>query len=346
MCIAVAGLLFVASVSVAQAETSAAATLANAPQTATAVPSAAGQTTLEKIRAKGFVQCGMALRPGLASADAKGHWSGLNFEICRAIAIAALGKDARFAIHQYDSANNYDPLRKGDDDVAFLTYPEIAAQKLTGQVLPGLPVFIETHDLLVAVDSPVKHAAELNGAAMCFIMETAPEDSLEAWAGENKITLIRLAFRETDEMFDAYAVQRCKSVIGESTELAAQRLHGGVNHLKSRFLPEHLASFPILAATPLKADSQWAAIVDWTLRTLMVADAKETYYRANGLRALEIDGESLGLAKDWQKVLVEKVGSYSAIFDRNLGAGSPLKLDPGLNAPAVDGHILLSYPRQ
>lgn len=307
-------------------------------------PVASARTTVEKIRAKGVVQCGTALRLGLAAADSAGHWSGLHFEICRAIAIAVLGATARFAIHPYRAANDYDPLRSGDDDVAFLTFEDMRAQNLTGVVLPGLPVFIETHDVLVAGDSPIRHADDLAGLPVCF-NNTGPEEaSFEAWAAETKVPVLRAGFSEEGEMLDAFDVQKCKAVVGESTALAAHASQGGVNHVKARLLPDHLATIPIVIATPLKADAQWAAIVDWTLRTLMVADAHETVYRPDGVRALDVDGAAFGLAKDWQKRLIAVTGHYSAMFDRNLGAGSPLKLEPGLNAPAIDGHILMSYP--
>ena len=142
-------------------------------------------------------------------------------------------------------------------------------------------------------------------------------------------------------MYDAYNVQRCQTVVGESTTLANVRLDGGINHLKSRLLPDHLAAFPIVAATPLKEDAQWAAIVAWTVGTLINANATETTYRPSGFNAMAVANEGLGLPKDWQKTVVGTVGSYAAVFERTLGSGSPLKLEPGLNARFVDGGILL-----
>lgn len=314
------------------------------PQANAAVPDSAPKTTLEKIRAKGFVQCGTALRPGLAMADSQGHWSGLNFEICRAVAVAVFGPSAHFAIHDYVAPKDYDPLRAGEDDVAFLSFGEIEGEKLTGTVFPGLPVFIETHDILVAGNSPAHRLDDLTGMLVCVDNTSPVEASLEAWAAETKVKISTGPFSEFGEMYDSYDAQKCKAVAGESTALAAHAIGRSAAGLKSRLLPGHLATVPIVIATPLKADSQWAAIVSWTLRTLMVADAKETTYRPDGVRALDIDGPALGLAKDWQKQVIAVTGSYAAIFDRVLGKNSPLKLDPGLNAPALDGQILWSFP--
>ena len=138
-------------------------------------------------------------------------------------------------------------------------------------------------------------------------------------------------------MYDAYNVQRCKAMVGEATFLATARLDGGINHLTSRLLPEHLDTFPIVAATSLKSDAQWAAVVAWTIASLKAADTKQTPYRAGGSTMMPVDGTGIGLAKDWQQVVVASVGSNSDIFNRTLGATSRLHLDQGLNTASIDG---------
>jgi general L-amino acid transport system substrate-binding protein len=42
-------------------------------------------------------------------------------------------------------------------------------------------------------------------------------------------------------------------------------------------------------------------------------------------------GEQLGLSKDWVVRIVKAVGNYGEVFDRNVGAGSPLGISRGLN---------------
>ena len=49
-------------------------------------------TTLEAVKAKGFVQCGVSQGlPGFSNADDSGNWTGLDVEMCRAVAAAVLG---------------------------------------------------------------------------------------------------------------------------------------------------------------------------------------------------------------------------------------------------------------
>ena len=286
------------------------------------------QTTLETVRHQGFVRCGSVERPGLAWRDDAGHWSGLHVEVCRAVAAAALGRGAAIAFHAYGSERDFAGAGDGTDQIAFLAPAEVAEHGLSDALAPGPTVFVEGHDLLVAAGSPVRHAEQLATRPICFIIGTAANDSLEAWFGARHASIVRYAFRETDEMNDAYAVQRCAALVGESTALAQTRLEGGVNHLASRLLPEHLARFPIGAATPAEGDRRWAAIVALTIATLRGAGTGD---RAGDAGPPPIDRAALGLPPDWRHAVLATTGDYDAIFARTVGAGSPLKLQRGLD---------------
>lgn len=302
----------------------------------------ARSSTLEAVKAQGFVRCGSVPRPGLATTDGRGRWSGLEVEICRAVALAVFGDEARFAYHAYGSDKDFDAVRTGADQVAFLTFAEMAERKVVDTVLPGPPVFIESLDMIVAASSPAKGFAELAGKGICFIVGTAAETALEAWFHDRKLEFVPYPFQEDGEEIDTFNVQTCPAMVGEATELGGARQDRGVNNLGSRYVGGHLLSFPVLATTPLAADARWAAIVAWTIDTLINADAHETDYHASGLRAMAVPGAGLGLAADWQKTVVDKVGSYSDIFRRSLGAGSPLQLEQGLNRRVADGGVLLA----
>jgi general L-amino acid transport system substrate-binding protein len=309
--------------------------------TSPVAPKTAPRSTLEKVKAQGFVKCGSVLRPGLAMTNGKGDWSGLEVEICRAVAFAVFGDAARYSYRDYGSALAFDAVRSGDDQVSFLTFAEIAEQKATDKVLPGLPVYIESLDVLVAEPSTTKQFSDLAGKGICFMIGTSAENELEAWFHDHKLEFTPYAFQENGELLDTFNVQRCQGMVGEATYLAGARMDRGVNKLGSRFINDHLASFPILATTPLTDDAQWAAIVTWTVATLINADARETDYHASGLKAMAVANLGLGLPAGWQKTVIDRVGSYSNIFRRSLGAGSPLKIEQGLNRPAADGGALV-----
>ena len=109
--------------------------------------------------------------------------------------------------------------------------------------------------------------------------------------------------------------------------------------LKSRILPEPLATFPILAATPA-SDPQWSAIVAWAIFTLQRAELPAGPWTASGLGSIPVKAPELGLADDWQAHVVCAAGTYADIFARNLGERSRLKLPRGPNAPVEAGGLV------
>ncbi len=48
--------------------------------------------TLDNTKNKGFVRCGVSQGlPGFSNADASGNWTGVDVDVCRAVAAAVLG---------------------------------------------------------------------------------------------------------------------------------------------------------------------------------------------------------------------------------------------------------------
>jgi general L-amino acid transport system substrate-binding protein len=229
-------------------------------------------------------------------------------------------------------------VRQATDDVFFLDASEIIAEGLADKVVPGPTIFFQNTAVMVAESSPAQHLSDLAGQPICFLIGGNAQRHLEAWFAARRLDFIRMAYREDVELSDTYNAQVCRGLAGETTTLAAVRLDGGVNELRSRILPERLAVFPIMAATPAE-DAQWSAIVAWTIHTLLRAETPKAEWAPGGIDSLPVELGDLGLAKDWQKQAIAAAGTYGDMFRRNLGAGSPYKLPRGLNAPWQDGGL-------
>ena len=296
----------------------------------------------ERVMARGFVRCGGVPRPGLAQADGHGRWSGLEVDVCRAIAAAALGSPDRMKFHGYETPGQFAAVRGQRDDVFFLTGSEMNDNGLAGRIVPGPVIFVESHNVMVPADSAVRHVSGLAGDPICFFSGSGAERSLEDYFDRiHKGFFLPMPFSEHGEMDDAYDVQRCSAIAGEITTLAATRLAGGVNQMRSRILREPLSAFPILAAAGTE-DAQWSAIVAWTVITLLSADRPETRWYAAGAGAMPVKAAELGLEKGWQRRVLSSVGSYGDIFERDLGKKSPFKLRRGLNANQAMGGLLFA----
>jgi general L-amino acid transport system substrate-binding protein len=141
---------------------------------------------------------------------------------------------------------------------------------------------------------------------------------------------------------DERCVQRrsCFALAGEATTLAEVRLEKGVNGLKSRILPERMSVFPVMAATGT-GDGRWSALVGWTLYTLVSGERPASRWYAGGAGAMPVRSPALGLDSGWQQRVLEAVGNFGDIYRRNLGMGSPLKLERGLNSNQLQGGLML-----
>jgi general L-amino acid transport system substrate-binding protein len=296
-------------------------------------------SVLDKVRESGVIRCGGEPRPGMVALGPGGTAAGLFLDICRAIGTAVFGPEGRFEFHQYDAANAYAGVRDGSDDVFFLDTSEILEQHLAGIVVPGPAVFYQTTAVMVAEASPAQHLSDLAGQPICFLQGSNAHRHLEAWFAAHKLEFVRMAYQEEVELYDTYNVQVCRGLASEVTQLAEVRLDGGVNNLQSRMLPEPLAAFPIVAATATK-DAEWAALVAWTVHTLMRAEVPTAEWAAGGLDSLMVEAPELGLPKDWQKRVIDAVGTYEDIYRRTVGDGSPYKLPRGLNASWQAGGLL------
>jgi general L-amino acid transport system substrate-binding protein len=112
-----------------------------------------------------------------------------------------------------------------------------------------------------------------------------------------------------------------------------------------------------LAPSVRFGDDQWLNIVKWT-RFAMV-NAEELGVSSETIEvALKSDkpdvkrlvgtegnyGEQIGLTKDWAARIVNHVGNYGEVFERNVGVGSKLGIPRGINALWTKGGIQYAPP--
>ena len=303
--------------------------------TALSAPFAAHAGVLDHVRAAGVVRCGAVLRPGLAFPGTDGTWHGLEMEMCRAVAAAVLGDADRIAMRSYLTGDQFAHAADGQDDVAFLSASELSANGLFGRVLGGPAVFYETTRILVRDENPARHVSDLSGVQVCAEPGTGPERNLQDYMGRHGFAFRFSMWQELEEMMDAFAVGRCPAVAGEETALAALRLDAEEDGRRTRMLPEALAASPVNVVAAA-SDPAWAQIVSWTVQTVLAGHPEP---RVQG-RALPIPAAALGLADGWQDRVTAAVGTYADVFNRTLGANSPLQLPPGLNASWDKGGLL------
>ena len=80
--------------------------------------SAFAQSTLDSARSRGFVQCGVNTGlAGFSQPDSKGVWRGIDVDLCRAVAAAALGDAGKVRFTPLTAQQRFTALQSGEVDI-------------------------------------------------------------------------------------------------------------------------------------------------------------------------------------------------------------------------------------
>jgi general L-amino acid transport system substrate-binding protein len=203
----------------------------------------------------------------------------------------------------------------------------------------------------------VTSALQLGGAAVCTQTGTTTELNLADFSSEKSLVIKPLILDSHADAFEAFLEGRCKAYTSDSSVLASERLAAPGGAGEYLLLPERISEEPT-GPVVRRGDEEWLRLVRWTLFALIEAEERGVT-RANVRKLQEAaddpalaaflgkssgPGKALGLSADWVTRVVESVGNYAEIFDRNLGRQSPLQLDRGLNRLWKDGGLMYSPP--
>ncbi|HXO02194.1 MAG TPA: amino acid ABC transporter substrate-binding protein [Stellaceae bacterium] len=323
---------------------------------AAAKPAIAGET-LDKIKAAGGFSCGVPTGiPGYAQPDAQGVYSGFDIDVCKALSAALFGDPGKVKYVPLTAQQRFAALQSGE--VAILS--NNTTWTLTRDTDLGFDfapvVFFDGQGFLVTKKLGVKSAKELNGATICVQPGTTTELNLADYFRSNKMEYKPVVIEKLDEAVAAFFSGRCDVFTGDSSALASIRVGRASNPDDYMILPERISKEP-LAPVVRHGDNQWHDVVDWTIYALMQAE-ESGITQANVDDMLKSEdpgikrmlgvtpgmGKALGLDEKWAYNEIKAVGNYGEMFERNIGAGSPLKLERGLNALWTKGGLIYPMP--
>ncbi|MBZ7927347.1 amino acid ABC transporter substrate-binding protein (plasmid) [Ensifer adhaerens] len=320
-----------------------------------AVSNSQAATVSEKVKERGELRCGVGdPTPGWHSLDNNNRWVGFGVDFCRAVAAAVLGDAEKVAILPIGWAQSYEALRSGEIDIATTSHTYRIERDTGLQVnFPAVYLFSGI-TVMTRKENEIKQFSDLAGATICHISGSSDESTVAEWFRSRDLQFKALPFDTMTAVSEAYAKGRCDAFATEPALLAGYRSSYADpdDHV---ILPD---LFSIDAAGPMVAegDPQWDNIVravisatiaadQFGINSLNVDEQFELATSAEARRLLGKEGEHgklLGLSESWARDLIKQVGSYSQIYDRNLGMKSPTKLEPGFNALVTDGGLLFS----
>jgi len=321
---------------------------------ATSVMTSAQAGTLEDVQSKGKLSCGVSTGlAGFSQKDEKGGWSGLDVDVCRAVAAAALGDADKVTYKPLTAKERFTALQSGEIDMLSrnTTWTHTRDTSL-GLNFAGT-IYYDGAGFMVKKDLGVKSATELDGANACIQAGTSTELAIADYFRENSMKYKAVTFDTSDQTRAGFESGRCDFLVSDQSQLYALRI-GLKNPAASMVLPEVISKEP-LGPVVRQGDDAWFNVVKWSVNAMIegeyqgVTAANADGKRANGkpgqkrLLGSEGDlGKKLGLSDDWAYQIITQVGNYAESFERNVGQGSPLKISRGLNAQWSDGGILYS----
>jgi general L-amino acid transport system substrate-binding protein len=325
--------------------------------TLAAMPAHAGKT-LDGIKARGQVVCGVNTGlAGFGAADSNGKWTGLDVDVCRAIAAATLGDPEKVKYVPLNAQQRFTALQSGEVDLLSRN----TTFSLTRDASLGLHATVTTYydgqGFMVPVKSKIKSAKQLKGQTVCVQSGTTTEKNLTDYSKANGLNMKPVVFEKLEAAENAYFTGRCIAYTTDASGLASTRNKVAKVPADHVILPELISKEP-LGPMVRRGDDEWFAIVKWTIYGLLEAEEYGiTQANVDSLKTSSKDpvvtrilgvsedtGKLLGLSKDWMGNAIKATGNYGEIFERNVGPKSALALPRGVNNQWNKGGLMYAYP--
>ena len=318
---------------------------------------AAGAATLDTVKARGTLNCGVSTGfAGFSLADSRGEQRGLDVDYCRALAAAVLGDATKVRFVPLTAQNRFTALQAGEVDVLFRNSTQTFLRDASIGLSIGPVTFFDGQGFAVRRDAGVRRVEDLNGASVCVAQGTTHEVTLGDVARARRITLRPVVFERPDMMYAAFFAGRCDAMTQDASALAGALATAAPNPAQFEVMAETISKEP-LGPFVRNGDDQWANIVTWLHYGLVEAEeagitqanAEEQARGPNPVaqRLLGTSGEfgsRRGLDNRWMLNAIRAVGNYGEAFERNLGQGSSLKLPRGTNDLWTRGGLMYAIP--
>ena len=315
--------------------------------------------TLDDVKKRGNLECGVHLGlPGFSYADDKGVWTGIDVDLCRAVAAAIFGDATKVKYTPTSVQQRWAVLTSGQVDMlsrnSTITFSRDAS---LGIDFVGIN-FYEGQTFVVRKKANVKLVKDLDGATVCVAAGSTEEKNAGDYFRERNMKVTIVTFAKNDDAIASYDSERCDAYTAGIGALAGQRqkLKTPADHI---ILTETVSNDP-QGPVVRHGDAQWADLVRWVLNGLIAAERlgitsknvdemKAKSQSAEVRRILGVEGDfgpMVGVGKDWLYNAIKQVGNYGESYERTVGMGSDLKLERGMNQLWTKGGILFTSPFQ
>ena len=315
---------------------------------------------LDTIKSRGALICGVGTgTAGFMLADSQGKWTGLDVDVCRAVAAAIFGDAEKVKYVPLTSQQRFTAVQSGEVDIlSNNTTATLSRDTSLGLDFTAV-TYYDGQGFLVNKKLGVKSAKELNGATVCVAPGTTTELNLADYFRANKMTFKPVVIEKVEEVRAAFFSGRCDVYTNDSSSLYSTRAANVPPPAKPEdfiILPEIISKEP-LAPAVRHGDNQFADIVRWSQYAMVEAEEYDiTSKNVDEMlksenpsikRILGVTpgmGKALGVDEKWVYNIIKQVGNYGESFERNIGKDTPLKIERGLNALWSKGGLQYAQP--
>ncbi|WP_435235223.1 amino acid ABC transporter substrate-binding protein [Psychromonas sp. PT13] len=320
------------------------------------IPNVSFADTLDNVAKKDVLTCGVSTGlAGFALTDSTGIWKGLDVSVCQSVAAAVLGDASKVKYIPLTTTERFTALQSGEIDILSrnTTWTETRDTSL-GFNFAGVNYY-DGQGFLVSNKLNVTSAKELDGATFCLQAGSTTEMNLTDYFKTNNMEYRAVTYDTPAQTVAGFKTGRCDAITSDASQLYSLKLQMD-EPASYVVLPEIISKEP-LGPVVRQGDDKWLNIVKWTLYAALEAEelgvtkdnvAAQLKSANPGVqRLLGVSGkmgENLGLDPKWAYNVVAQVGNYGEVFEKNVGKGSPLQIDRGLNKLWKDGGLMYSMP--
>ena len=338
-------------------------------QTAEAAAQETGAGLLQEVQDRGTLRCGVNdAVPGFGFTGEDGTQEGFDIDFCRVVAAAVLGDAEAVEFTTLTAEQRFTALQSGEVDVLIRNTTWTSSRDGAEGARFLHTTFYDQQRMMVSADSGVETLEDLDGETICVLAGTTTELNLETVFQASGIEYEPLASEETDVLQEAFIQGRCGAWTSDASQLAGLRSNWPANQggPESLVILDEIMSKEPLGPVVRDGDDQWADAVNWAViatvaaeelgvesgnvQEMLGSDDPEVLRLLGQPAPAELGGTpepfdpGLGLPTDFAVHVIEQVGNYGEIYDRNVGPDSPLGLERGLNALWTDGGVQYAPP--
>ncbi len=311
---------------------------------------------LNTVKNRGKLVCGVdGGIPGFSFVNENGQYSGLDVDICRAVAAALFNDAEAVEYRNLDSTERFEALKSGEVDMLSRNTTWTLTRDSSVGMEFAPTTFYDGQGMMVRRNSGITSLEDFEGLAVCVEAGTTTELNLTDNMRERGVNFETKTFQQADPAYAAYAQGACDGMTSDKSQLIARR--STLPNPDDHILLDVTMSKEPLGPVTINNDSAWFDVVKWVTFALIEAeelgitqanvDQLKSSDNPTIRRFLGVEGDlgqGLGLSNDFAANVIRQVGNYAEVYERNLGQDSPFRLERGQNALWRDGGLLYSPP--